>query len=54
MLDASTTVRDFVFPGLDLEITVRNLLDKSYRTPGTYSLIPGEPVRLWVELRKTW
>ena len=54
LMDASALVRDIVFPGLDLEVTVRNLLDKSYQTPGTYSLIDGEPVTLWVELRKTW
>ncbi len=54
LLDASTTIRDIGLPGLDLEITVRNLLDKSYQTPGTYSLVEGDPATLWVELRKKW
>lgn len=52
LVDASATVRDVFLPGLDLEVSVRNLLDKSYQTPGTYSLIEGEPVTLWVEVRK--
>ncbi|MEW6077229.1 MAG: TonB-dependent receptor plug domain-containing protein [Thermodesulfobacteriota bacterium] len=54
LVDASTTIRDIGMPGLDLEITVRNLFDKEYDTPGTYSLIEGEPATLWVELRKRW
>ncbi len=54
LMDASATVRDIVCPGLDLEVTVRNLMDQEYDTPGTYSLIEGEPAALWVELRKRW
>ena len=54
LVDASTTVRDIVFPGLDLEISVRNLLDRDYETPGTYSLIKGDPATVWVGLRKRW
>ncbi|MHB9098553.1 MAG: TonB-dependent receptor plug domain-containing protein, partial [Syntrophales bacterium] len=54
LLDMSTTFRDIGIPGLDLEISVRNLLDRDYDTPGTYSLIKGDPATLWVGLRKRW
>ena len=54
LLDMATTVRDIVVPGLDLEVSVRNLLDRDYETPGTYSLIKGDPATLWVGLRKRW
>jgi outer membrane cobalamin receptor len=54
LLDASATLRDIGISGLDLEVSVRNLLDKNYETPGTYGLIEGDPATLWVELRKRW
>jgi outer membrane cobalamin receptor len=54
LLDASTTFRDIGISGLDLEVSVRNLLDKDYETPGTYSLIEGDPATVWVKLRKRW
>lgn len=54
LLDMSTTVRDIGIPGLDLELSVRNLLDRDYETPGTYGLIQGDPATVWVVLRKRW
>ena len=52
LVDAGATVRDILRTGLDLKLTVRNLFDEDYDTPGTYSLIKGEPVTLWVEVGK--
>lgn len=54
LVDMSATFRDVGIPGLDLELSVRNLLDRNYETPGTYSLIKGDRATLWVELRKRW
>jgi outer membrane receptor protein involved in Fe transport len=54
LLDLSATVRDIGIPGLDLELSVRNLLNQGYDTPGTYTLIKGDPATLWVALRKRW
>lgn len=54
LLDMSTTIRDIGSPGLDLELSVRNLLDTDYETPGTYGLIQGDPATVWVALRKRW
>jgi outer membrane cobalamin receptor len=54
LLDVSTTVRDVGIAGLDLEVSVRNLLDRDYETPGTYSLIKGDPATVWVGVRKRW
>ncbi|MHB8773160.1 MAG: TonB-dependent receptor plug domain-containing protein [Syntrophales bacterium] len=54
LLDAAATVRDVGIAGLDLEASVRNLLDRDYETPGTYSLIKGDPATLWLGLRMHW
>ncbi|MHB8910681.1 MAG: TonB-dependent receptor plug domain-containing protein [Syntrophales bacterium] len=54
LVDMSTTFRDIGIRGFDLEVSVRNLLDRDYDTPGTYSLIKGDPATLWVGLRKRW
>ncbi len=54
LLDMSATIRDIGLPGLDLEVSVRNLLDRHYETPGTYGLIQGDPATVWVALRKRW
>jgi outer membrane cobalamin receptor len=54
LVDMSTTVRDIGIPGLDLELSVRNLLDRDYETPGTYGFIQGDPATVWVGLRKRW
>ena len=54
LLDMSTTIRDIGSPGLDLELSIRNLLDRDYETPGTYGLIQGDPATVWVALRKRW
>ena len=54
LLDMSATVRDILFPGLELQLSVKNVFDKDYETPGTYSTIEGEPFSAEVVLRKTW
>ncbi len=54
LLDASASIRDVVIAGLDLSVSVKNLLNKKYETPGTYGLITGERAALFVELKKQW
>jgi outer membrane cobalamin receptor len=54
LVDLSATIRDIGIPGLDLELSVRNLLDRDYETPGTYGLINGDPATVWVGLQKRW
>jgi hypothetical protein len=54
LVDMSATIRDIGIPGLDLELSVRNLLDRDYETPGTYGFIAGDPATVWVGLRKRW
>jgi len=54
LLDVSATIRDIVFPGLQLQVSVKNLFDKDYETPGTYRTIEGEPLTVEVVLRKRW
>ena len=54
LLDLTTSIRDVVFSGLELEFSIRNLTDKEYDTPGTYSAIEGKPFSATVMLRKRW
>ena len=54
LLDMSATVRDIVVSGLELRVSVRNVTDTHYETPGTYSMIEGEPFSAEVMLRKRW
>ncbi|MDZ7698212.1 MAG: TonB-dependent receptor [Deltaproteobacteria bacterium] len=54
VLDATTTVKDIAVPGLDLQVSFRNLTNNHYETPGTYSTISGEPFTAEVMLRKRW
>ena len=54
LFDISATIRDVIYQGLDLGIALRNLFDKDYITPGTYSTIYGEPFSAEIVLRKRW
>lgn len=54
LLDMSTTIRDIFYPALDLEIAIKNLFEKDYSTPGTYSAIDGDPFTLVLMLKKRW
>ncbi len=54
VLDMATTVRDIIFPGLDLQVSIRNLTNNHYETAGTYSAISGKPFSAEVLLRKRW
>lgn len=54
LLDISTTISDFIVPGVELGLSVKNLTDKHYETPGTYSTIHGSPISAEVVLRKRW
>jgi outer membrane receptor protein involved in Fe transport len=53
-LDSAVTVRDLFFPGLDLFLSVKNLTDKEYDIPGSYTMIQGEPLRAEVLFRMRW
>jgi len=53
-LDMATTVRDIILPGLDVQISIRNLTNTHYETAGTYSIISGKPFTAEVMLRKRW
>jgi hypothetical protein len=54
LMDISVTFRDVFFRGVDLGCYVRNLADRDYRTPGTYSFIEGEPLSVELVLKKRW
>ena len=54
LLDLSMVARDFLTPGFDLNLYVKNLADKDYQVPGIYSTIDGEPFSVIIRLKKTW
>lgn len=54
LFNAGAVVRDVIFPDLDLELSIENLTDKDYETPGTYSTIDGDPFALRIMFRKIW
>ena len=54
LVDMSITIRDVFFPGVELAFSARNLTNRHYETPGTYSTIRGEPFGVEVMLRKRW
>lgn len=54
LVDLNATVKDIGKRNLDLTLTVRNLLDDDYETPGTFSLIDGEPFSAQAVIRYRW
>jgi len=54
LVDLNTTIRDVLPAGLGLDIIMKNLLDRDYHVPGTYSEISGESFTVEVILRKRW
>jgi outer membrane receptor protein involved in Fe transport len=51
LADVSATYKDLGIPGLDLTLSVRNIFDDDYKTPGTYSMIKGESFNARVMFR---
>ncbi|MCP4692954.1 MAG: TonB-dependent receptor [Desulfobacterales bacterium] len=53
-LDLSGVIRDVLQPGLDLTISIRNLGNRKYEIPGTYTIIDGDPFSAAITLSKEW
>ncbi|QTA80608.1 TonB-dependent receptor-like superfamily protein [Desulfonema limicola] len=54
LADINTIIRDIIMPDTDLEISIRNITDREYETPGIYSTIEGEGINAQIVLRKNW
>ncbi len=54
LADTSLSIRDFVIPGIDLEISAKNLTDRRYKTPGTYNVKEGESFSVEALIKKRW
>jgi len=54
IVDASATFKDFLFDGFELVVSARNLFDKDYNIPGTYTTISGDPLEVTFVARKKW
>ena len=54
LIDMAFTARDIVTPGLDVSLYLKNITDKEYQIPGTYSTIDGKPFSILIFLSKRW
>ncbi len=54
LFHAAVTIHDLFFPDSDLRISLRNLFDETYVTPGTYSSIDGDPFEVGITVSKRW
>ena len=54
LADASATIKDIFAPGMDLDISIKNIADTYYKNPGTYHAIDGDPFEIEILLRKKW
>ncbi|MBN1832516.1 MAG: TonB-dependent receptor plug domain-containing protein [Deltaproteobacteria bacterium] len=54
LVDLGAVIRDVPFPGADLDLSVKNLTDNSYQTPGTYDLMEGPSITVQAVLRVTF
>ena len=54
LLNATATVHRFLYPNIELAVYIRNVLDKEYEIPGTYSVIEGEPFSVQTMVRVVW
>lgn len=54
LLDMSGTIRDVFVPGLELELSVKNLTNNHYETPGTYTELDGNGFSMEALFRMRW
>jgi outer membrane receptor for ferrienterochelin and colicin len=54
LIDMGCTFRDIGTKGTDLSVACRNLFDKNYYVPGTYSAIEGDPFEIEVRITRKW
>lgn len=54
LLDWNTTVHQFITPSMELDLTIRNVLNRKYTQPGQFSVIEGSPRTIQVMLRWRW
>lgn len=54
LTDASLTIKDILNPGLDVSLYLKNITDREYRVPGTYSTIEGDPFSVRILVTKRW
>ncbi|PIE67738.1 MAG: hypothetical protein CSA23_02880 [Deltaproteobacteria bacterium] len=54
LLDWSLILKKWLHPHMDLNVTIKNLFDTRFQTPGTYSFIPGDPFTMEAGVTFTW
>ncbi|MCP4680756.1 MAG: TonB-dependent receptor [Desulfobacterales bacterium] len=53
-LDLGGSIHDVFQAGLDLQISLRNVMDTEYEIPGAYTIIKGDPLSVSIMLSKKW
>ena len=51
IFDTTVTVRDVMFQGLDFQLALKNVFDRHYEVPGTYSPIKAAPFEAYFGLK---
>lgn len=54
LTDASLSLTDVVLPGLDVSLYLKNIADREYRLPGTYTTIDGDEFSVRLLVTKKW
>jgi outer membrane receptor protein involved in Fe transport len=54
LLDMGATLSDVLLKGFDLSVSVKNIADRSYDTPGTYDFLRGAPASIELTVTKRW
>jgi outer membrane receptor protein involved in Fe transport len=54
LVDLAATLREVLGSGTELRVSVRNLTDREYRIPGTYSAMEGRPFTFEAAISKRW
>jgi outer membrane receptor for ferrienterochelin and colicin len=50
LLDTTITARDVLFQNLDIQLALKNVFNRHYKVPGTYSLIEAAPFEAYLGL----
>jgi len=51
LLDTTITARDVLFQNLDIQLALKNMFNRHYRVPGTYSPIEAAPFEAYLGLK---
>ncbi|MGB9497974.1 MAG: hypothetical protein ACKVE3_08975, partial [Dissulfuribacterales bacterium] len=51
IFDTTVTARDVLFQDLDIQLALKNVFDRHYKVPGTYSPVEAAPFEAYLGLK---